>query len=645
MIKRIVMLSVALITASLIQGCHTEAEGAFDNGIDTDGMSASALVVTPKRTDIPTGLTQQLQADLILDDGQVINVTKNPAVTWTSSDTNVATVDDQGLVKGLIAGPVSITATGVAGGITLTDTVIVVVNNSFVSSIKVTPMIETTPVGFTKAFVATGILSDGISRDITTDVRWDTDNASVATVNNTPGGKGIAKGISVGSVSVTATITSNSNLVTGTANLNVTDNTTVTSLSVTPGAMSLANGLTQQYIATATLSDGSILDVTADAAIDWHSDDPTIATIDANGLARGMDTGDVTITASGMYNGITLTGVANLTITSAVVSSIKVTSTATEVPDGYSQSFIATATLTDGTSNVDVTTNPNISWTSEFPTIATVGAKTGIVMGESSGLTRIIASYDVDGTLITDSTELTVTDAVVLSFDLKLVDKDYVVAERTRDVQVLATLSNGNNIDITNDPRLSWSVDDTSLVEITGIGELKGLHYGDTILTVSGDMAGESQYKDLTIKVIPFYTAPLTTDQTSIIETDSIGTSQIFYSDNYGNFTDKDKAIISYSLLTPDEAEKACGEQGDGLLLPQSASHLVNFLQTEFSTENVGSIVESWPHHNTYWTDEIGLFGSHYAVANNVPEGASYYNVIKSEIPEKGNELVVCENR
>ena len=68
-------------------------------------------------------------------------------------------------------------------------------------SIAVTPGNPSIPVGATKQFAASGILSDGTSHDISTQVTWSSSNAPVATVNSS----GLATAVGgVGTSSITA---------------------------------------------------------------------------------------------------------------------------------------------------------------------------------------------------------------------------------------------------------------------------------------------------------------------------------------------------------------------------------------------------------------------------------------------------------
>ncbi len=87
---------------------------------------------------------------------------------------------------------------------------------------------------------------------------------------------------------------------------------TVTSIAVSPSPASVATGATQQFIATATYSDGSTGNVTAAAS--WQSANAAAATISSAGLATGLASGSTTVTAT--LSGVS--GSAPLTVTPAV---------------------------------------------------------------------------------------------------------------------------------------------------------------------------------------------------------------------------------------------------------------------------------------------------------------------------------------
>ncbi len=81
-----------------------------DGGILVPGPGPGAVVavmVSPNSASIEVGLTLQMTATLV--DGVGTEVPGD--VSWTSSNNNVAPVTDEGLVTGMAAGAVTITAT------------------------------------------------------------------------------------------------------------------------------------------------------------------------------------------------------------------------------------------------------------------------------------------------------------------------------------------------------------------------------------------------------------------------------------------------------------------------------------------------------------------------------------------------------
>ena len=106
----------------------------------------------------------------------------------------------------------------------------------------------------------------------------------------------------------------------------------VSSIAVTPATPNnVSIGSTQQFIATATYSDNSIMNVTSE--VTWASSNTSVATVSSTGLATGLTSGTVNITAS--MSGITskpviLTIIA--TTTAAVTTSPSAITTLTSFP-------------------------------------------------------------------------------------------------------------------------------------------------------------------------------------------------------------------------------------------------------------------------------------------------------------------------
>src|SRR5207253_5002745 len=117
-------------------------------------------------------------------------------VTWSSSNTTVATVSNSGLVSGVTPGTATITATseGKSGTSSVT------VTNVPVATVEVTPPSASVQAGQTVQLTATPKDANGAPLSGRT-VTWSSSNTSVATVSNS----GLVSGVTPGSITISAT--------------------------------------------------------------------------------------------------------------------------------------------------------------------------------------------------------------------------------------------------------------------------------------------------------------------------------------------------------------------------------------------------------------------------------------------------------
>ncbi|EHH1078930.1 hypothetical protein J7I01_004645, partial [Vibrio parahaemolyticus] len=443
----------------------------------TDAV-VSSLQVTPATASTPVGLTKAFTATAILSDGvTTIDVTTDPAISWTSSNTAVATVDASGIATGVSMGTTTITASGTTPeGTPLSATATLTVTDAIIRSLVVTPATESTPIGLSKPFTATAILSDGVTTiDVTTDpaISWTSSDTSIATISTSGANKGEATGEALGTVTITAAgNTPEGTPLTGTAQLTVTA-AVATGLQVTPPTETTPVGLTKGFTANLMMSDGTTPDVTEQVA--WVSSDTAIATIvsgapSGNGVATGEALGEATITAT-HTSGESST--ATLTVTSKVVTALAVTPATETTPAGLTKPFTATATYSDASTD-DVTNS--VSWTSSDTGIATIESN-GIATGVNPGSVTITASDATSGETATAS--LDVTAAVVSSIDVTPANAE-VPAGLTQAFTAMATLSNGDMQDITTDPATSWTSSAPSVATVSSSGSDKGTATGVT---------------------------------------------------------------------------------------------------------------------------------------------------------------------
>lgn len=87
--------------------------------VGASGSDVPSVTVSPSRSSVNVGSTKKLTAT---------PVPSNASVSWSSSDTDKATVSDSGVVTGVAAGTVTITATITVDGNDYTDTCSMTVN-------------------------------------------------------------------------------------------------------------------------------------------------------------------------------------------------------------------------------------------------------------------------------------------------------------------------------------------------------------------------------------------------------------------------------------------------------------------------------------------------------------------------------------
>src|SRR6266496_1325532 len=123
-------------------------------------------------------------------------------------------------------------------------------------------------------------------------------------------------------------------------------NPTISSIQVAPTSMSIGTGVSQQFTATAHMSDGTTKDVSS--LVQWSSSDSSIASVTSSGKATASAPGTVNITAQSA----SLTSTATLTVSGAAVnlSSIVISPAASSMPVNTSQQFTATGNYNDGSS-------------------------------------------------------------------------------------------------------------------------------------------------------------------------------------------------------------------------------------------------------------------------------------------------------
>jgi uncharacterized protein YjdB len=427
----------------------------------------------------------------LMSDGTSSDVTS--ASTYSSSDATVVQISGRSL-SGLKAGSATVTATYQGK----TATAKVTVSSSPLLSISidgVTPV----SVGQSILITATGIFADGTKQDITAQAAWTSSDTTLATIAiDSASAKEKVSGVKAGTLSVAAVLSG----ITGKAAITVTA-ATVTRIDLTPAQPILQRGVSQQFQATATYSDGTTGDVTAQAT--WSSSDTAVATVTSSStgvLVRAVAAGSTTIAATlGTIKGST-----SVTVTTPTLLSIALTPTTWSPNVGATQNFTATGTYSDKTT-ADVTLSA--TWSSSNGAAFSVSNAAG-QKGQATALATGTGQVQATLSGVTGSATVTVSASPLVSIAVTPNPLTLVLG-LNGSLVATGTYQNGTTQILTT--QVAWAVTDPSVASVSNAassaGRVSTLAVGST--TVTATLSGISgtatvtvfQAKLTSIKVAP----------------------------------------------------------------------------------------------------------------------------------------------
>ncbi len=289
--------------------------------IDVIAGPAGPVAVTGVTLDktslsIEAGQTAQLTATV-----QPANA-DNQAVTWSSSDNNIVSVDATGKITANAKGSATITVTTADGGKTATCTVTVTEPAAPIEVTAIALKASTTiAIGGTETLTVTYTPADANTGKALT---WKSDNTAVATVDT----NGVVKGIAAGTANITATSTTNP-AITATCAVTV-QAVAVTGVSLNKTSINLQVGGSETLTATVTPANAT------NKEIIWNTSDGSIATIN-NGKVTAVSAGQTTITATTVDGNKTAT----CTVTVTAGPPVPSTGLTTHYPEVYEAKELA----------------------------------------------------------------------------------------------------------------------------------------------------------------------------------------------------------------------------------------------------------------------------------------------------------------
>ena len=486
--------SVAVVDATgkvvaLKAGSATVTATTVDGGF----TATCAVTVTNKVIAVTAVELNKATLELVIGKEETLTATVTPEnatnknVTWKSSKTDVATVDNNGKVTAIAEGNAKITVITKDGGKEANCLVTVSAASVAVEEVILNKTSLSLMEGFSETLTATISPLTATNKNVT----WMSDKPAVATVDDSGKVTAVKEG------TATITVTTEDGGKTASCSVTVTKLVVaVTSVSLNKSSLTLYVGSSETLTATITPSDADNKNVT------WSSTEPSAASVDGNGTVTALKEGTTTIkvvTEDGAKTAECTVTVKKIAVTGVTVS-----------PKSL---ILATA---DAAKNLTATISPsnatykNIAWSSSDETVATVD-KNGKVTPLKEGTATITATSEDDSTR-KGTCSVTVGKDVTSEFDATfaqvLQTKGY-VADATRILDAEAanvTYLNVSNQSLTSLKGIEYfmnleTLDISSNINMTTLDlshntKLKALVVNSTYLTTF-DLSKNTELKTL----------------------------------------------------------------------------------------------------------------------------------------------------
>ena len=356
--KKILLLASLVLPLFMADGCKKEKAE----------VHVKSIIVEPSELELSVGENQLLTVTVLPKNAS------DKTVVWSSSDSQVAKVEQDGTVTARMAGAAVIKATSRGGGIV--GSCSLTVKEPYRPVVSISLDKETLPLKVGGNFTLTATTDPENATDPS--VTWASDNTDVAMVD----AKGKVVGVAPGTTKVTATSVDNPNA-TAVCNVEVTsDIVSVTGIGIDKTEGTVEVGKTLQITATVSPANAT------DQRVRWTSSDEKVATVGNAGLVTGVAPGTAEITASTQDGGFSQKCI--ITVIHNKVTAIEIeNASASPIKVEYGSSLTLKAIITppDASNKALVwkSSNTNIAFVSSTDaaalsaTISFSGSKTGDV--------------------------------------------------------------------------------------------------------------------------------------------------------------------------------------------------------------------------------------------------------------------------
>lgn len=385
--------------------------------------------------------------------------TDNSSVTWSTSDKNYATVDENGLVTGVKEGQAEITATQTVNGVVKKATCKITIKKS-VTKITLDPANAALAIGEFRTIEAIVSPSSDVS------LEWRSSNEGVVKITKAGDLYATVQGVAGGSAVIAAI--NQDNVVVGYTHVTVRQPVESIVLSVDKATVSLS---VKNYQLNASVYPANA----SDKSVKWSSANTSIATVDANGLVTFKSYGNVSIIATSVDNP-SVTAICNLNIQVPVATVALDEKTKTMY---VGQTARLTYTVLPTTASVNT-----VTWTSTNTAVASVDA-TGLVTAKGVGTTVIILKA-VDGGQTVYCTINVRQAATGVKFDVATLNL------KVGESYSIKTTFTPND---STDTGLVWESSDTKIATVDTSGKVTGKSAGSAIIMARTELGGVAYCK------------------------------------------------------------------------------------------------------------------------------------------------------
>ena len=355
--------TIGIYSALLVTTGDVEFEPNIGPSLQIQPLkSISWIGITPEEVSMPVGMNPPCRLEYSYQPSDATAT----AVTWSSSDTSVAYVDNEGFVSGIAPGEAIITVTAESGVKAECHVTVLPIE---VSGLTLSHHSAELKANETLQLTATVEPEDATDKTVT----WASSNEAVATVD----AEGNVTAITVGEATITAT----AGEVQAECLIMVVA-TPVETAYITNGNLDMTVGSSVELSVTILPLDAT------DRSVVWSSSDTIVARVDANGLVEALSAGEAHISA--LFSNDS-TSTITVTVLNPHAESIGLSETSIEAEVGATIQLTVTILPAEAAGQ-------DLAWASSNPAVATVDS-TGLVTIVGPGEAEISVTT-TDGSLL-----------------------------------------------------------------------------------------------------------------------------------------------------------------------------------------------------------------------------------------------------